>query len=106
MERTFPQLKGRRIDYAWGGLVSVTTSRVPHVGPDGEVYFAHGYSGKGVILSTLAGKLLAEAIAGDTSKFALFEGLNPMSFPGGAALRGPLYVLGMLWYAMRDRLKH
>ena len=106
MEKTFPQLKGRRIDYAWGGLVSVTTSRFPHVGRDGEVYFAHGYSGKGVILSTLAGKLLAEAIAGETSKFALFEGLNPMPFPGGAALRGPLYVLGMLWYAMRDRLKH
>jgi gamma-glutamylputrescine oxidase len=106
MEKTFPQLKGRRIDYAWGGLVSVTTSRFPHVGRDGEVYFAHGYSGKGVILSTLAGKLLAEAIAGETSKFALFEGLNPMPFPGGAALRGPLYVLGMLWYAMRDRMKH
>lgn len=106
MEQTFPQLKGRRIDYAWGGLVSVTTSRFPHVGRDGEVYFAHGYSGKGVILSTLAGKLLAEAISGETSRFALFEGLNPMPFPGGAALRGPLYVLGMLWYAMRDRLKH
>ncbi|CAM5498022.1 Gamma-glutamylputrescine oxidoreductase [Mycolicibacterium aubagnense] len=106
MEQTFPQLKGRRIDHAWGGLVSVTTSRFPHVGRDGEVYFAHGYSGKGVILSTLAGKLLAEAISGETSRFALFEGLNPMPFPGGAALRGPLYVLGMLWYAMRDRLKH
>jgi gamma-glutamylputrescine oxidase len=106
MEQTFPQLKGRRIDHAWGGLVSVTTSRFPHVGRDGEVYFAHGYSGKGVILSTLAGKLLAEAISGETSRFALFDGLNPMPFPGGAALRGPLYVLGMLWYAMRDRLKH
>lgn len=105
LEKTFPQLRGRRIDHAWGGLVSVTTSRFPHVGRDGEVYFAHGYSGKGVILSTLAGKLLAEAVAGETARFALFEGLNPMPFPGGAALRGPLYVLGMLWYAMRDRLK-
>lgn len=105
MERTFPQLKGRRIDYAWGGLVSVTTSRFPHVGRHGEIYFAHGYSGKGVLLSTLAGKLLVEAIVGETARFALFEGLNPMPFPGGSALRGPLYVLGMLWYAMRDRLK-
>ncbi|RWM06853.1 MAG: FAD-binding oxidoreductase [Mesorhizobium sp.] len=105
MERTFPQLKGRRIDYAWGGLVSVTTSRLPDVGRDGDVYFAHGYSGQGVMLSTLAGKLLAEAIAGETARFALFEGVNPMRFPGGSALRGPLYVLGMLWYAMRDRLK-
>ncbi|RWF68028.1 MAG: FAD-binding oxidoreductase, partial [Mesorhizobium sp.] len=59
MEKTFPQLRGCRIDHAWGGLVSVTTSRLPHVGHYGEVYFAHGYSGKGVILSTLSGKLLA-----------------------------------------------
>ena len=106
MEKTFPQLKGRCINYAWGGLVSVTTSRFPHVGRDGEVYFAHSYSGKGVILSALAGKLLVDAIGGDTRQFALFEGLNPMPFPGGATLRGPLYVLGMLWYAMRDRLRY
>jgi gamma-glutamylputrescine oxidase len=106
LEKTFPQLKGRRIDYSWGGLVSVTTSRLPHVGRIGEVYFAHGYSGKGVILSTLSGKLLAEAITGETARFDLFAGMSPMPFPGGAALRGPLYVLGMLWYAMRDRLKH
>jgi gamma-glutamylputrescine oxidase len=106
MEKTFPQLKGRRIDHAWGGLVSVTTSRLPHVGRDGEVYFAHGYSGKGVILSTLAGKLIVEAIAGETARFDLFAGLDPMPFPGGAALRTPLYVLGMLWYAFRDRVKH
>ena len=82
LEKTFPQLTGRRIDHAWGGLVSVTTSRLPHVGRIGEVYFAHGYSGKGVILSTLSGKLLAEAIAGETARFDLFAGLNPMPFPG------------------------
>ncbi|TIM21749.1 MAG: FAD-binding oxidoreductase, partial [Mesorhizobium sp.] len=106
MEKTFPQLRGRRIDHAWGGLVSVTTSRLPDVGHYGEVYFAHGYSGKGVILSTLSGKLLAEAITGDASRLDLFSTLRPMPFPGGTALRGPLYVLGMLWYAMRDRIKH
>ena len=77
LEKTFPQLKGRRIDYAWGGLVSVTTSRLPHVGRIGEVYFAHGYSGKGVILSTLSGKLLAEAISGETARFDLFAGDEP-----------------------------
>ncbi|RVC73167.1 FAD-binding oxidoreductase, partial [Mesorhizobium sp. M4A.F.Ca.ET.022.05.2.1] len=106
MEQTFPQLKGCRIDHAWGGLVSVTTSRLPHVGHYGEVYFAHGYSGKGVILSTLSGKLLAEAITGDSARLDLFSTLSPLPFPGGTALRGPLYVLGMLWYAMRDRIKH
>jgi gamma-glutamylputrescine oxidase len=104
MEAVFPQVRGRRIDHAWGGLVSVTTSRLPHLGRDGPILFAHGYSGLGVILSTLAGKLLAQEIGGDGAGFDLLAGVEPRAFPGGVALRGPLYVLGMLWYAMRDRL--
>lgn len=104
LEGAFPRLKGVKIDYAWGGLVSVTTSRLPHVGRQGEVYYAHGYSGMGAILSTLGGKLLVEAIGGRTDRFDLFAGVEPMAFPGGTALRGPLHVLGMLWYAFRDRL--
>lgn len=104
METVFPQLRGVAIDHAWGGLVSVTQTRLPHVGRQGEVLWAHGYSGLGVILSTLAGKLLAEALAGESARFELFAGLEPPAFPGGVALRGPLYVLGMLWYALRDRL--
>jgi gamma-glutamylputrescine oxidase len=104
LEATFPQLRGRPLPFAWGGLVSVTQSRLPHVGRQGEVWFAHGYSGMGVILSTLAGKLLADAMAGETAGFDLFAGVEPPAFPGGVALRGPLHVLGMLWYALRDRL--
>jgi gamma-glutamylputrescine oxidase len=104
MEAVFPQVRGVAIDHAWGGLVSITQTRLPHVGRDGAVLFAHGYSGLGVILSTLAGKLLVEAILGETARFERFASLEPPPFPGGTALRGPLHVLGMLWYALRDRL--
>ncbi|HEY2048424.1 MAG TPA: FAD-binding oxidoreductase [Caulobacteraceae bacterium] len=104
LERVFPQLKGVGIDYAWGGLVSITRSRLPHLGRHGEVVFAHGYSGQGVLLSTLAGKLAVEALCCDVDRFACFASLAPPPFPGGQALRGPLHVMGMLWYALRDRL--
>jgi gamma-glutamylputrescine oxidase len=104
MEAVFPQLRGVAIHHAWGGLVSVTQTRLPHVGRRGEVLFAHGYSGLGVVLSTLAGKLLVEEILGDSRRFDLFGAIEPPPFPGGVALRGPLHVLGMLWYALRDRL--
>ena len=104
MEAVFPQLRGVPITHAWGGLVSVTQTRLPHIGREGEVYWAHGYSGLGVILSTLAGKLMVEAMQGDTDRFGRFADLEPPAFPGGTALRGPLHVLGMLWYALRDRL--
>jgi gamma-glutamylputrescine oxidase len=70
----------------------------------GPVFFAHGYSGMGVLLSTLGGKLLAEAMTGERARFDLFASIEPPPFPGGVALRGPLHILGMLWYAMRDRL--
>jgi gamma-glutamylputrescine oxidase len=104
MRRAFPQLAKARIDYAWGGLVSITRTRLPHLGRDGSVYFAHGYSGLGAILSTLAGKLMAKAIVGEDKGFDRLARIAPSAFPGGTLLRGPLHTLGMLWYAMRDRL--
>jgi gamma-glutamylputrescine oxidase len=47
---------------------------------------------------------MAEAALGQTSRLDTFAGVAPGAFPGGKALRGPLHVLGMLWYAIRDRL--
>ncbi|HEY5289447.1 MAG TPA: FAD-dependent oxidoreductase [Caulobacteraceae bacterium] len=104
IERTFPRLEGVRIDHAWGGLVSVTRSRLPHLAREDNILIAHGYSGMGAVLSTLAGKLIAEAIGGEGERFARLAALAPPAFPGGAALRAPLHVGGMLWYALRDRL--
>ena len=104
VERAFPQLKGVRIEHAWGGMVSVTFSRLPHVGRDGPVLWAHGYSGQGALLSTLGGKILADALNGDAGPMEALAALEPPAFPGGPLARWPLYVAGMLWYALRDRL--
>ena len=104
MLRVFPQLKLKKIDYAWSGMVSVTMTRLPHFGKLGNRFFAHGYSGQGVVLTTLAGKLLADAVAGTAGGFDIYRKIAPPAFPGGTLLRQPLYVAGMLWYAMRDRL--
>jgi gamma-glutamylputrescine oxidase len=104
MLRVFPQLSGVRIDHAWGGLVSITMSRLPHIGRLGDLFFAHGYSGQGVLIPALVGKVLAEAMAGTAERFDILAGIAPPEFPGGASLRAPLHVLGMLWYALRDRL--
>lgn len=104
LERSFPMLAGVGIAHAWGGLVSITRSRLPDLGRDGPVLWAHGYSGQGAVLSTLGGALLAEAATGDASRFDQFAAIAPPGFPGGTLLRGPLHVLGMLWYAMRDQI--
>ena len=104
LEKIFPQLKGVPIYYAWGGMVSVTTSRLPDIGRMGPLFYAQGYSGQGAILSTLAGKILADAMAGTAEQFDLMSKIAPPPFPGGTALRTPLHVLGMIWYGLRDRL--
>ena len=104
LTRIFPQLKDCRIDYGWGGQVSVTTTRLPHIGREGSLFYAHGYSGQGAILTTLAGKLIAEAVAGTAERFDLMASVAPPAFPGGTRMRQPLHVLAMLWYALRDRL--
>ena len=104
IEAVFPKARDVRLDYAWGGLVSITRTRLPHVGRRGRVLFAHGYSGMGALLSTLAGALLADAIAADETRLDTLAAAAPPPFPGGAALRSPMHVLGMIWYALRDRL--
>lgn len=101
----YPQLADVAIDYAWGGTLGITLSRLPHVGrlaPD--VYFAQGYSGHGVALASLAGQTIAEAVAGTAERFDVFARIPERAFPGGERLRRPLQVLGMLYYSLRDRL--
>lgn len=105
MLRVYPDLWDVKIDYAWGGTLAITMNRLPHFGRLGSnIYYAQGYSGHGVALANLAGKLLAEAISGTNERFDSFAKLPTIPFPGGQYLRGPLMVLGMLYYVLRDKL--
>lgn len=100
----FPSLANTPIDYAWGGAVGVTMNRLPHMGRKGNVFFAHGFSGHGALVTTLAGELLAEAVTGTMERFDVFAKLPHQPFPGGKMFARPLATLGLLWYALRDRL--
>ena len=105
LERTFPQLKGVAIDYAWQGTLAITLPRLPHAGRLGSnLFFAQGYSGQGVAIATHMGKLIADTIGGEGENFAVYERLGVPELPGGSLLRRPLLTLGMMWYALRDRL--
>lgn len=105
MTMLFPQLAGVSVDYVWGGTLGITMTRLPaiqRVAPN--VLSGAGFSGHGVALSGLAGKVMAEAIAGQAGRFDTLAGLKVPNFPGGTALRAPLLTLAMTWYALRDRL--
>jgi gamma-glutamylputrescine oxidase len=105
MEQVYPQLRGVEITHAWGGTLGITVNRMPHfarLAPN--ILSASGYSGHGVAMATLGGKLAAEAVAGQAERFDVMARVPAPRFPGGVALRWPLLVAAMLWYSLRDRL--
>ncbi len=105
MLSVFPQLRDVRIDYAWGGDVDITLNRAPHFGRLApNVYFLQGFSGHGMALTGIAGKLVAQAVAGTAGRFDVFARIPHGTFPGGAALRRPALVLAMLYYRIKDLL--
>jgi gamma-glutamylputrescine oxidase len=105
MLKAFPQLADAKIEFAWGGEVDLTLNRAPHFGRLApNVYFLQGFSGHGLVLTGLAGKLVAEAISGTAERFDVFARIPHRRFPGGMALRRPALVLAMMYYRLRDML--
>jgi gamma-glutamylputrescine oxidase len=105
MVAVFPQLQDVPIEYSWGGYVDITINRAPDFGRlDPNIYYLQGFSGHGLALTGLAGRLAAEAITGTAGRFDLFARLQHHDFPGGPALRTPALVLAMAWYRLRDLL--
>jgi gamma-glutamylputrescine oxidase len=105
MLKIFPQLDGVRIDFAWGGALGITTTRLPYVrrlAPN--VLTAAGYSGLGVVLAPYFGKVLGDAVAGTLGEFDRLATLPVPPFPGGRLMRWPTLVAAMSYYALRDRL--
>jgi gamma-glutamylputrescine oxidase len=100
--RVFPQLKDTSISHAWGGYIAITSNRIPDCGKlSPTTYYAHGYSGQGVALAGMYGKLMAEAIKGQAERFELLARVRHLRFPGGA-IRTPLLVAAMLFYRLKD----
>ncbi len=104
MLHVFPQLADVRIDYFWGGKVDLSRNRLPHLGRFGEIgYFAQGFSGHGVALAGMAGKLMADAVAGQAERFDVFARIPHRDFPP-APLVTPAMILARLWFGLSDML--
>ncbi|HEX3603469.1 MAG TPA: FAD-binding oxidoreductase [Steroidobacteraceae bacterium] len=105
MVRVFPSLAGVKVEYAWGGYLDITMSRAPNFGRLApNVYYLQGFSGHGLALAGLAGKMASEAIAGMAERFDVFARIPQRDFPGGRAFRRPSLMLAMLYYRLRDLL--
>ena len=103
MGEVFPALRGVPIDYLWGGFVDISMNRAPDFGRLGDnLYYLQGFSGHGVALTGLGGRVVAQAIAGQAERFDVFAKLKHRNFPGGAWLRMPSLVLGTAYHRFMD----
>jgi len=101
--RVFPQLASIPVEFVWGGFVDISMNRMPDFGRLGDnLYYLQGFSGHGVALTGLAGRLVAEAVAGQAGRFDLFARLRHRAFAGGPWLRTPSLALAMWYQQLRD----
>lgn len=106
MREVFPALSGTRVDYCWGGLIDMTQDRLPRAGERGDlpgVYYAMGYSGHGVQMSTHMGQCMAEVMTGKPDA-------NPwrdLDWPAIPGHFGPPWFLPFvgLYYKVVDKLR-
>lgn len=103
MLEVFPQLSDLSIAHAWGGFCDMSFNRAPDIGRLGEnLFYLQGFSGHGLGTTGIAGKLVAELIAGQAERFDLFARIRHRSLPGGSILRPPLLALSMAYFRMLD----
>src|SRR5690606_30177165 len=103
--KIYLQLEDVEIDYGWGGTLVITLKRMPNFGRKAHnVFWAQGYSGHGIAMANMGGKLVAEAVAGQAERFDLFANIKQSLFPGGKLLSMPALIAGMLYYSMLDKL--
>ena len=103
--KLYPQLANVRIDYAWGGTIGVPINRVPLLGRVApNVFYSQGYSGHGVNVTHLAGRIMADAVGGTLEQFDLFADVKPLVVPGAHTFSRPMVALGVLYYQIKDRL--
>ena len=105
MLSVYPNLAGVKTEYAWSGAVGITATRMPHLGRlSKRILFAYGYSGQGVALANIGGKVMAEAVLGKSERFDVFARVPPTPFPGGRLLRKPLVSAALMWFKLMDSL--
>ncbi len=89
MVSIYPSLAEAKVDVAWSGLMPYTRHKLPVVGQFAPgLWFATGFGGLGVTLTTAAGRLIGSAIAEGDERWQLLSGFG-LPYAGGKLGRIP-----------------
>lgn len=100
MVQMFPQLASAKVDYCWGGLVDMTSDRLPRAGEHEGVFYSMGYSGHGVQMSVHMGQVMADVMDGNPQANPWRE-LDWPAVPGHFGTPWFLPLVGA-WYRFQD----
>ncbi|PZX47392.1 glycine/D-amino acid oxidase-like deaminating enzyme [Roseinatronobacter thiooxidans] len=104
----FPQFRQAETEFAWNGLVCLTASRAPYIGPvpgaEG-LWLALGWHGNGVAAASEGGRCAARAIMGDAGAPPALVRRPPPRFvaPRKWALAADMALAGLVDGPMRAR---
>lgn len=89
----YPSLADAKVEVAWGGMMPFTRHKLPVIGQLApNLWFATGFAGLGVTLTTAAGRLIGSAIAEGDERWRLFEGFG-LPYAGGKLGRVPAQLI-------------
>lgn len=82
---TYPQLAGLKTELAWSGLMSYARHLMPQIGRiEPGVWHCTAFGGHGLNTTAIGGKLVAEAILGQSDRYKLFKPFG-LVWAGGLA---------------------
>jgi gamma-glutamylputrescine oxidase len=104
MYKVFPEIQKYKIEFSWGGTLAISINRLPIFGYSmkQKLIYSHAYSGHGLAMSVMAGKLISEKILEKSNRFDMFNQIKHLKIPGGNILRRPIYSSAIIYYRAID----
>jgi glycine/D-amino acid oxidase-like deaminating enzyme len=101
--RVYPALAGVEFDLLWSGIIDWSLSAAPSVGQTGKhrnILYGIGYSGHGVNLTSVFGRIIADMAAGRQDLWARYPFVNSsLDYVPNEPFRWVAAKAGVLWYA-------
>jgi glycine/D-amino acid oxidase-like deaminating enzyme len=106
LSRIFPRLAGVPFEVNWSGMIDWSLDASPAVGTMGKhrnVFYGIGYSGHGVNLTSIFGRIIADLEAGREAQWAQFPFVNAhLKYVPNEPFRWMAAEASLAWYGLTE----